>query len=104
MHLQFRVVLQLSVLCRVCHGFCQYQAMVLILTDVADAVKCTKITLDGFTVPAGQGLTLNLATGTTVTMSRYPFFSTGSPHDFLSIDGDISFGNASWAGPLFTVR
>ncbi|KAF8971150.1 polygalacturonase [Flammula alnicola] len=56
------------------------------LADVAAAVKCTSITLNGFTVPAGQGLTLSLATGTTVTMN-----------------GDISFGNQSWAGPLFTV-
>jgi hypothetical protein len=103
MHLQFQVVLHLSVLCQVCHGFCQYQAMVLIPTDVADAVKCTTITLNGFTVPAGQGLTLNLATGTTVTMSEYLSISTGSPHDFL-VDGDIFFGNASWTGPLFTVR
>ncbi|KAF8149562.1 endo-polygalacturonase PG1 [Crassisporium funariophilum] len=56
------------------------------LADVAAAVKCTSITLNGFTVPAGQGLTLSLASGTTVTMN-----------------GDISFGNVSWAGPLFTV-
>jgi polygalacturonase len=56
------------------------------LADVAAAVKCTSITLNGFTVPAGQGLTLSLASGTTVTMA-----------------GDINFGNKSWAGPLFTV-
>ncbi|KAF8187456.1 endo-polygalacturonase PG1 [Pholiota molesta] len=56
------------------------------LADVAAAVKCTSITLNGFTVPAGSGLTLSLASGTTVTMA-----------------GDISFGNVSWAGPLFTV-
>lgn len=36
--------------------------------DVAAAVKCTSITLNGFTVPAGEGLTLSLASGTTVTM------------------------------------
>ncbi|KAF9479057.1 polygalacturonase [Pholiota conissans] len=56
------------------------------LSDVAAAVKCTSITLNGFTVPAGQGLTLSLASGTTVNMA-----------------GDIFFGNQSWAGPLFTV-
>ncbi|KAF9568224.1 endo-polygalacturonase PG1 [Agrocybe pediades] len=54
--------------------------------DVTDAVKCTTVNLESFTVPAGQGLTLNLATGTTVNMN-----------------GDIAFGNMSWAGPLFTV-
>jgi len=56
------------------------------LSDVAAAVKCTSITLNGFTVPAGEGLSLSLASGTTVTMA-----------------GDISFGNKSWAGPLLTV-
>lgn len=56
------------------------------LSDVDLAVKCTTITLQGFTVPAGQGLILNLLPGTTVTMA-----------------GDISFGNKSWAGPLFTI-
>ncbi|PPQ65450.1 hypothetical protein CVT26_000102 [Gymnopilus dilepis] len=56
------------------------------LSDVASAVKCTSITLNGFTVPAGQALTLSLATGTTLTMN-----------------GDILFGNKSWDGPLFTV-
>jgi galacturan 1,4-alpha-galacturonidase len=56
------------------------------LSDVAAAVKCTSITLNGFTVPAGEALTLNLATGTTLTMN-----------------GDILFGNVSWAGPLFEV-
>ncbi|KAF4620649.1 hypothetical protein D9613_000235 [Agrocybe pediades] len=56
------------------------------LDDVANAVKCTSITLNGFTVPAGQGLSLSLASGTTVTMN-----------------GDISFGNKSWDGPLFTI-
>lgn len=40
------------------------------LLDVSTAIKCTDITLNGFTVPAGQGLALNLATGTTVIMSK----------------------------------
>ncbi|KAF9568222.1 endo-polygalacturonase PG1 [Agrocybe pediades] len=56
------------------------------LNDVAAAVKCTAVNLNSFTVPGGQALTLSLATGTTVNMN-----------------GDIFFGNKSWAGPLFTV-
>ncbi|KAF8893398.1 endo-polygalacturonase PG1 [Infundibulicybe gibba] len=56
------------------------------LADVAAAVACTTVNINGFTVPGGSGLTLNLATGTTVNMN-----------------GDILFGNKSWAGPLFTV-
>lgn len=56
------------------------------MSDVDYAVQCTTITLRNFTVPAGQGLILNLLPGTTVTMA-----------------GDISFGNKSWAGPLFTI-
>jgi polygalacturonase len=47
-------------------------------SDVADAVKCTTITINGFTVPARKNLTLSLATGTTVTMSEYPIFCTSS--------------------------
>ena len=78
--------------------------MVLTSTDVANAVKCTTITLNGFTVPAKKTLTLSLATGTTVTMSECPHL----PHQELLLtsisEGDISFGNASWAGPLFAVR
>ncbi|KAF8971149.1 endo-polygalacturonase PG1 [Flammula alnicola] len=56
------------------------------LSDVDTAVQCTTVDLNSFTVPAGQGLTLTLQTGTTVNMN-----------------GDIFFGNLSWAGPLFTV-
>ncbi|RDB16748.1 putative endopolygalacturonase A [Hypsizygus marmoreus] len=56
------------------------------LADVTAAVACTTVNINGFTVPAGKALTLNLATGTTVNMN-----------------GDILFGNLSWAGPLFTV-
>ena len=54
--------------------------MVLTSTDVADAVKCATITLNGFTVPARESLILSLATGTTVTMSECPIFCTGSSH------------------------
>jgi len=41
------------------------------VADVADAVECSTVNLAGFTVPAGQGLTLNLVTGATVNMSKY---------------------------------
>ncbi|CAA7260589.1 unnamed protein product [Cyclocybe aegerita] len=57
------------------------------LDDVATAVQCTTVNLNSFTVPGGQALTLDLLTGTTVTMY-----------------GDIYFGNLSWVGPLFIVR
>ncbi|KAF9050181.1 endo-polygalacturonase PG1 [Panaeolus papilionaceus] len=56
------------------------------LNDVVAAVKCTTVNLNGFSVPGGQALTLDLQTGTTVNMN-----------------GDITFGGANWAGPLFTV-
>ncbi|KAF8198129.1 endo-polygalacturonase PG1 [Pholiota molesta] len=56
------------------------------LADVAGAVACTTITLNGFTVPAGEGLTLKLASGTKVTMA-----------------GGIIFANKTWAGPLFSL-
>jgi galacturan 1,4-alpha-galacturonidase len=56
------------------------------LADVTAAVACTTVNINGFTVPGGQALTLKLLTGTTVTMN-----------------GDVLFGNLSWAGPLFTV-
>ncbi|KAF9448205.1 glycoside hydrolase family 28 protein [Macrolepiota fuliginosa MF-IS2] len=56
------------------------------MADVTAAVKCTTVVMNSFTVPAGQTLNLDLLTGTTVTMN-----------------GDISFGNQTWAGPLFQV-
>ena len=40
------------------------------IVDVATAVKCATVNLNSFTVPAGQGLTLNLQTGATVNMSN----------------------------------
>lgn len=39
------------------------------LDDVSDAVKCTTVVINSFTVPAGETLNLNLASGSTVTMS-----------------------------------
>ncbi|PFH53743.1 glycoside hydrolase family 28 protein [Amanita thiersii Skay4041] len=56
------------------------------LADVSAAVACTTVNINSFTVPPGQALTLNLLSGTTVNMN-----------------GDVLFGNQSWAGPLFTV-
>ncbi|KAF8146471.1 pectin lyase fold/virulence factor [Mycena galopus ATCC 62051] len=56
------------------------------LTDVAAAVACTTINVNGFTVPAGETFTLSLLAGTTV-----------------NIWGDIVFGEKEWAGPLFSI-
>ncbi|CAL1709785.1 unnamed protein product [Somion occarium] len=56
------------------------------LDDVAAAVKCITVVINSFTVPAGETLNLNLLSGSTVTMS-----------------GDVTFGNKTWAGPLFQV-
>ena len=40
------------------------------LDDVSDAVKCTTVVINGFTVPAGETFELDLASGATVTMSE----------------------------------
>lgn len=56
------------------------------LDDVDDAVECTTVNINSFTVPAGETFNLDLADGTTVNM-----------------EGDVSFGNKTWAGPLFQV-
>ncbi|KAI5120648.1 hypothetical protein M0805_007985 [Coniferiporia weirii] len=56
------------------------------LSDVSGAADCTTVNINGFTVPAGEGFTLSLATGSTV-----------------NLNGNILFGNKSWAGPLFTI-
>ncbi|KAK7678706.1 hypothetical protein QCA50_018288 [Cerrena zonata] len=50
------------------------------------AVKCTTVVINSFTVPAGKTFDLSLASGSTVTMN-----------------GDVSFGNKNWEGPLFQV-
>lgn len=39
------------------------------MDDVAAAVKCTTVVINSFTVPAGETFNLNLASGSTVTMS-----------------------------------
>lgn len=41
------------------------------LSDVSAAASCTTVNINGFTVPAGEGFTLSLATGTTVNLSVY---------------------------------
>ncbi|KAI0766299.1 endo-polygalacturonase PG1 [Irpex lacteus] len=56
------------------------------LDDVADAVKCTTVVINGFTVPAGETFNLELASGSTVTMN-----------------GDVVFGTQNWDGPLFQI-
>ena len=67
-----QVVLQLSILYQVCSGFCRSHDVALISTDVANAVKCSTITLYGFTVPPGKSLNLKLVAGATVTMCKCP--------------------------------
>ncbi|CCO28777.1 hypothetical protein BN14_02775 [Rhizoctonia solani AG-1 IB] len=56
------------------------------LNDVANAQKCTTITIKGFTVPAGKTFELSLLDNTVVNM-----------------EGDVKFGVSNWAGPLFSV-
>jgi polygalacturonase len=55
-------------------------------SDVATALACTTVNINAFTVPAGQGLTLNFLAGSVV-----------------NLRGNIQFGNATWAGPLITI-
>ena len=40
------------------------------LDDVSDAVKCTTVNINSFTVPAGETFNLDLASGTTVNMRK----------------------------------
>ncbi|KAG9101884.1 hypothetical protein FRC06_002528 [Ceratobasidium sp. 370] len=54
------------------------------LDDVAAAIKCTTININTFTVPAGVTFELDAPSGATVNML-----------------GDVTFGYAEWAGPLF---
>ncbi|KAJ7301719.1 polygalacturonase [Mycena albidolilacea] len=80
MFTQALVVALLSVSARACTG------TITSLTDVAAAVACTTINVNGFSVPAGSTFSLALLAGTTV-----------------NILGDISFGTKNWAGPLFSI-
>ncbi|KAI0649840.1 endo-polygalacturonase PG1 [Trametes meyenii] len=56
------------------------------LDDVDDAVKCTTVNINSFTVPAGETFNLKLQDGTTVNMQ-----------------GDVTFAVKNWDGPLFQV-
>ncbi|CAE6479740.1 unnamed protein product [Rhizoctonia solani] len=56
------------------------------LNDVAAAQKCNTVNIKGFTVPAGKTFDLTLQAGATVNML-----------------GDVKFGVANWAGPLFRI-
>jgi polygalacturonase len=40
------------------------------LDDVDDAVKCTTVNINSFTVPAGKQFNLDLTSGTTVNLSQ----------------------------------
>ncbi|KAG8849146.1 hypothetical protein FRB96_000932 [Tulasnella sp. 330] len=57
------------------------------LSDVSAAVECTTITINAFTVPAGEQFLLDLADGTTV-----------------NVEGDVTFAFSEWAGPLFEIE
>ncbi|KAI5122142.1 hypothetical protein M0805_000789 [Coniferiporia weirii] len=57
------------------------------LDDVSDAEECTTININAFTVPAGETFKLEVSSGTTV-----------------NLNGDVLFGNESWAGPLFEIE
>ncbi|CUA74723.1 polygalacturonase [Rhizoctonia solani] len=56
------------------------------LNDVATAQGCNTVNIKAFTVPAGKTFDLSLLSGTTVNMQ-----------------GDVTFGVANWAGPLFRI-
>ena len=78
------------------------------LDDVDDAVKCTTVNINSFTVPAGETFDLDLATGTTVNL-RTPLvrrlFTMGAELTIIhTAVGDITFAVKNWAGPLFQVR
>lgn len=99
------------------------------LDDVDDAVKCTTVVINSFTVPAGETLNLDLAEGTTVNMGTslaHSLFCTHSSaghhgcragakviidrkkrtlmtYSWLA-EGDVTFAVKNWDGPLFQVR
>ncbi|CAE6421327.1 unnamed protein product [Rhizoctonia solani] len=56
------------------------------LNDVAAAQKCTTININAFTVPAGKTFEIAALDKTTV-----------------NLNGDVKFGVANWAGPLFSI-
>ncbi|KAL8293543.1 hypothetical protein RQP46_000244 [Phenoliferia psychrophenolica] len=57
------------------------------LDDVTDAVKCTTVNIEAFTVPVGETFALDLLEGTTVNVLGEVTFATGE----------------DWAGPLASV-
>ncbi|KAL8277851.1 hypothetical protein RQP46_009670 [Phenoliferia psychrophenolica] len=57
------------------------------LDDVTDAVKCTTVNIEAFTVPVGETFALDLLSGTTVNVLGEVTFATGK----------------DWAGPLASV-
>ncbi|KAG8743870.1 hypothetical protein FRC11_013701 [Ceratobasidium sp. 423] len=56
------------------------------LNDVTAAQKCTTININAFTVPAGKTFAISALDGTTINLL-----------------GDVKFGVANWAGPLFSI-
>lgn len=75
------------------------------LDDISDAVKCTTVNINSFTVPAGEGFNLTLATGSTVNMREYLacIMRTSRRSQRWKV-GDVTFGNKTWDGPLFQIR
>ena len=76
------------------------------LDDVAAAVKCTTVTINKFTVPAGKTFELDLLDGTTVNMGMYAYLhlrlQPGSTNVLSA--GDVTFGVKNWAGPLLKIE
>ncbi|KAB5591987.1 hypothetical protein CTheo_4573 [Ceratobasidium theobromae] len=56
------------------------------LNDVTEAIKCTTININSFTVPAGKTFQIDAPSGATVNLL-----------------GDVTFGVAAWEGPLFVL-
>ncbi|KAB5596014.1 hypothetical protein CTheo_531 [Ceratobasidium theobromae] len=81
--------LPLPILCLLWAGLVRSQDCVGTISsmdDVAEAVKCKTVNLNGFTVPPNVTLNLSLLDNTTVNML-----------------GNVTFGVFNWAGPLFQV-
>ncbi|KAH7342127.1 endo-polygalacturonase PG1 [Rhizoctonia solani] len=54
------------------------------LDDVSNAVKCTTINIESFTVPAGKTFSISAPDGATI-----------------NVKGTVTFGVKGWSGPLF---
>ena len=72
------------------------------LDDASDLSDCSTVTIEGFTVPAGETLTMKFADGATVTVSKYPNLFHAELRDLTQYSqaGNVLFGNVSWDGPL----